>query len=100
MVIQGKLSRSSLKPTPELDEELLNRCIVLGVDEERSQTRAIHAHQRERETLEGLLAEHERSSVLALHRDAQRLLEPIAVVNPYARRFASPTHAPERAATI
>lgn len=37
--------------TIELDEELANRCIVLGVDEERSQTRAIHARQRERETL-------------------------------------------------
>lgn len=40
--------------------------------------------------MEGLLAERERASVLALHRNAQRLLEPIAVVNPFARalRFA------------
>ena len=29
-------------PEPEIDEELLNRCIVLTVDEEREQTRAIH----------------------------------------------------------
>ena len=30
----------------EIDEELLNRCIVLTVDEEREQTRAIHERQR------------------------------------------------------
>ena len=27
----------------DIDEELLNRCIVLTVDESREQTRAIHA---------------------------------------------------------
>jgi hypothetical protein len=32
----------------ELDEELLNRCLVLTVDEEREQTRAIHRLQRQR----------------------------------------------------
>jgi hypothetical protein len=40
----------------EVDEELLNRCLVLTVDEDREQTRAIHALQRRRETLSGLLA--------------------------------------------
>ena len=48
--------------TIDVDEELLNRCVVLSVDEEREQTRAIHERQRERETLDGLLAEHERSA--------------------------------------
>jgi DNA primase len=88
--VRGPVAIFLTTTTIELDEELLNRCIVLGIDEERSQTRAIHARQRERETLEGLLAEHERASILKRHRDAQRLLEPIAVVNPYARalRFA------------
>ena len=31
----------------DLDEELLNRCVVLTVDEGREQTRAIHDRQRE-----------------------------------------------------
>ena len=39
----------------ELDEELLNRCIVLTVNEDREQTQAIHRMQREAQTLEGLL---------------------------------------------
>jgi DNA primase catalytic core len=41
----------------DVDEELLNRCLVLSVDEDREQTRAIHRRQRERETLHGLVAE-------------------------------------------
>jgi DNA primase len=69
----------------EIDDELLNRCLVLTVDEDRAQTRAIHRRQRERQTLEGLLADHERERTLAVHRNAQRLLRPLLVANPYAR---------------
>ena len=68
----------------ELDEELVNRALVLTVDEDREQTRAIHQRQRARRTLDGLLATAARTEVLALHRNAQRLLEPVHVVNPYA----------------
>lgn len=71
----------------EIDEELLNRCLVLTVDEEREQTQAIHRLQRERQTLEGLLARRARPEVLKVHQDAQRLLKPILVANPYARHL-------------
>ena len=71
----------------ELDEELLNRCLVLTVDEDREQTRAIHRLQRERQTLEGLLARRDREAIVALHRNAQRLLRPLLVANPFAREL-------------
>ena len=71
----------------EVDEELLNRCIVLTVDEDREQTRAIHRLQRERQTLEGLLARRDRDDILSVHRNAQRLLRPMLVANPYAREL-------------
>ena len=71
----------------EIDEELLNRCLVLSVDEDREQTQAIHRLQRARRTLEGLLARQERQSILERHRNAQRLLRPLAVVNPYAHQL-------------
>jgi hypothetical protein len=74
----------------EIDEELLNRCLVLTVDEDREQTRAIHRIQREAQTLEGLLAKRRRQGILALHRNAQRLLRPIPVVNPHARELTFP----------
>lgn len=71
----------------DVDEELLNRCLVLTVDEDRDQTRAIHQAQRRAQTLEGLAARTERDAIVSLHRDAQRLLEPLAVVNPFADRL-------------
>ncbi len=71
----------------EIDEELLNRCLVLTVDENRAQTQAIHAIQRQRRTLQGLVAKQDKQRLLTLHRNAQRLLRPLAVVNPYAEQL-------------
>jgi DNA primase catalytic core len=71
----------------DIDEELLNRCLVLTVDESREQTRRIHTQQRARYTLGGIRANAGRAAVLALHRAAQRLLRPLRVFNPYADRL-------------
>jgi hypothetical protein len=43
--------------------------------------------QRERQTLEGLLARRDRDHILAVHRNAQRLLRPVHVTNPFAREL-------------
>lgn len=71
----------------ELDEELLNRCLTLSIDEGRAQTQAIHAQQRNQRTLGGLLAKATRVPLLRLHQNAQRLLQPLAVMNPYAHQL-------------
>ena len=71
----------------DLDEELLNRCIVLAVDESREQTRAIHERQRSDRTLAGLERRLARQDLLKLHQNAQRLLQPLHVVNPFADRL-------------
>ncbi len=71
----------------DIDEELQNRCIMLTVNESREQTRAIHKLQRQMETLEGLLQLRERDWLYKLHRNAQRLLKPILVANPYAEQL-------------
>jgi DNA primase catalytic core len=71
----------------DIDEELLNRCLVLTVDEGREQTAAIHRLQRERETLAGLLRKEAKNEILATHRAAQRLLRPLSVVNPFAEQL-------------
>jgi DNA primase catalytic core len=76
----------------EVDEELLNRCLVLTVNEDREQTRAIHRLQRERQTLEGLLLRQERDEILRVHRNAQRLLRPLLVANPFARELTFLDH--------
>jgi DNA primase catalytic core len=71
----------------DIDEELLNRCLVLTVDESREQTKAIHDLQREAETFAGLKRKVEREQILQVHRNAQRLLQPLHVVNPYAQQL-------------
>ena len=76
----------------DLDEELQNRCVVLTVDEDRAQTRAVHVLQRTRRTLDGRLAQATRSNLIALHQNAQRLLRPVAVVNPFAPLLTFPDH--------
>ena len=72
----------------DVDPELLNRCLVLTVDESMAQTAAIQVAQRTARTLDGMAARRERSAIEARHRNAQRLLRPVAVVNPHAPGLA------------
>ena len=61
----------------EVDEELLNRCLVLTVDEGREQTRAIHERQRRVADARGPAgAAGARHGCSSLHQNAQRLLAP------------------------
>jgi hypothetical protein len=71
----------------DIDEELMNRCIVLTVDEGAAQTHAIHQVQRTRQTLAGQLTKRDRDHIRKLHQNAQRLLQSLLVVNPYAERL-------------
>ncbi len=76
----------------EIDEELQNRCLILSVDESKQQTEAIHRRQREMETLQGLIFSEKRNVTTKLHQNVQRTLEPLAVVNPYAKELNFPSH--------
>jgi hypothetical protein len=85
--VQGPVMLMLTTTAIDVDEELLNRCLVLTINETREQTRAIHVRQRAAQTLEGLLAQTDREAITALHRNAQRLLKPVHVVNPYAHHL-------------
>jgi len=67
------------------DPELANRCLTLHVNESPAQTAAIHARQRAAYTLESHNAA--RDSITTLHANAQRLLEPLPVVIPWAEQL-------------
>jgi len=84
-MVEGPVMIFLTTTAQDVDEELLNRCVVLSVNEEREQTRAIHRIQRESRTLDGHWARRERSRIIQLHRNAQRLLRPVAVVNNHMR---------------
>jgi len=74
----------------DVDEELMNRCLVLAVNEDREQTRAIHQKQREAQTLEGLKARMRQDKIVRLHRNAQRLLRPVQVVIEHLKDHSFP----------
>jgi hypothetical protein len=75
----------------DLDEELQNRCLTLAVDESPEQTARIHALQRERRTLAGLVAKTQRTELLRVLKNAQRLLGSVEVLNPYAPALTFPS---------
>ena len=85
--IEGPMALMMTTTAIDLDEELKNRCLVLTVNETRDQTAAIHDRQRFEETLDGLMAKRTKDAILAKHQNAQRLLKPLAVVNPYAQHL-------------
>lgn len=74
----------------EIDEELENRCLILTVNEGREQTRTILEIQRESETLEGIVKKRDKEKILKLHKNVQRVLRPLVVVNPYAKEMRFP----------
>jgi len=88
--VEGPVSLLMTTTAAEVDAELANRLVVLGVDEDRAQTRAVQAAQRRAATLQGLMARLGREPVIRLHRNAQRLLEPLPVVVPGAEELAFP----------
>ena len=85
--VQGPVMLMLTTTASDVDEELLNRCLVLTVNESQAQTQAIHAMQRRSQTLEGLLQASEKGYLTKLHQNAQRLLRPLKVVNPFAERL-------------
>ena len=85
--VQGPVMLCLTTTAIDLDEELLNRCLVLTIDESREQTEAIHARQRQARTLAGLVAWREVEAIQRAHRAAQTLLRPLVVVNPFAEQL-------------
>ena len=88
--VEGPVMIFSTTTAIDHDEELLNRCLTLGVDESREQTRAILTLQRQKRTLDGLFAKQAKARLLTQHQNAQRLLRPLAVRNPYADQLTFP----------
>jgi DNA primase catalytic core len=75
-----------------LDYETRNRFLEVTVDESHEQTARILKAQREEDTLEGLLRQAERERIMRLHQNAQRLLRPLKVLNPFAGKLTYPAH--------
>jgi DNA primase len=77
---------------PDPEGETASRFLFLTVDESSKMTQAIHAKQRQAETLEGLVKQKHSEHIIKKHHTAQRLLKPLAVVNPFAEYLSYPDH--------
>jgi hypothetical protein len=74
----------------ELEGETASRFLFLTIDESTKMTEAIHRMQRQAETLEGLVRKKKSEHIIKKHHTAQRLLKPLAVVNPFTEYLSYP----------
>ena len=89
---EGPVALALTTTSLSVDPELQNRCLVLCVDESREQTEAIHHRQRLGRTRQGQVDRRKVSERLSVWRNAQRLLQPLDVVNPYAEALTFASH--------
>lgn len=69
---------------PDIDPETRSRFFVIGVDESAEQTARVLAWQRRQESAPDAAGEEDIAAIRRLHRNSQRLLRPLRVINPFA----------------
>ena len=74
-----------------MNHENATRCFELMMDETEEQTRRIHERQRILRTERGLELRRQAEAITRRHWNAQRLLEPLPVVIPFADRLSFPS---------
>ena len=89
--VKGPVALMITTTEVELDYETANRFITLSIDESREMTERILKKQRELETLAGLIQRAEIERIIKRHHNAQRLLRPLQVINPYAQYLTFPS---------
>ena len=82
--VEGPLMVFITTTDVEIDGETASRFVFISIDESREMTEKILAKQRQRHTMAGMLSGLSADAVMAKHRNANRLLAPVKVVNPYA----------------
>lgn len=73
------------------DEETRSRFVQLSMNESVEQTRMILERQRHQHSLLGVLEKAESEEIKKLHHHAQRLVQPLAVVNPFVEYLTYPS---------
>jgi len=86
-IVHGPVAVFLTSTNRSIDDELLNRLLVLTIDESPEQTRRIHEAQRRAQTLEGILERRARPRLLKLHQNIQRLIRPLVVRNPFTDKL-------------
>lgn len=82
--VEGPLMVFITTTQAEIDGETASRFLFISIDESREMTEKILVKQRQSHTLQGMLHRLKGTDVVRKHKNANRLLKPMKVLNPYA----------------
>jgi len=92
--VLGPMAYTETTTRPTIHAENATRVFELYLDGSDAQTRRIHEAQRKNATLDGRREDRRRAAIVRRHQNAQRLLQPVAVVIPYADFINFPAENP------
>ncbi len=92
--VNGPLAYAETTTRPTIHSENATRVFELYLDGSAGQTERIHEAQRKSVTLQWMRSSHEREAIRRRHQNAQRLLQPVTVIIPYAGRIRFPMENP------
>jgi len=93
--VKGPVSVLASVSDMKIVKDLLNHFVILKVDESKDQTKKVLSKKRENETLQGILKDKRSELIKRKHRNAQRLLKALRVVNPYAKDLEGADRLPD-----
>ena len=82
--VEGPLMVFITTTQAEIDGETASRFMFVSIDESREMTEKILAKQRQAHTLQGMMHRLKGAEIIRKHKNANRLLKPVKVLNPYA----------------
>ena len=90
--VEGPIALLFSTTQPAIHYENATRCFTLSLDESPDQTQQVHNAQSQARTLEGLSKTGQTRETRQLHRNIQRMLKPVRVVNSYAPHLTFPVN--------
>jgi hypothetical protein len=89
--IEGPVAIVETTTSTSLEVDNQTRVFEIYIDESEEQTKLIQYAQKRSRTLEGMLAKRVAEKIVAKHQNAQRLLEPLKVMIPFAEYIEFPS---------
>lgn len=89
--VEGPIALLFSTTKPSIHFENATRCFMLSLDESSEQTRLIHEAQRHGRTATGLENRAVKEELRRLHRNVQRMLRKVVVLNPFAPHLDFPS---------
>ena len=90
--VEGPIAYIETTTNTTLNLENATRSFEVSLDESKEQTIRIQTAQRESRSPEGIIRRQQTDGIRRRHHNAQRLLEPVAVVVPYQGLLRFPNH--------